>query len=360
MGEVQDAFKRTCFWLSLLWFPILGFSIMSYLGGIIPIAGLILPFSIMVVFAVGTCITVVSSGMLQEDKEKGDAGVVASVLRASTQSMGGRKGSRDDLGQDMSRASSGMSLEPNTYGQGQSFFAETQAASLGVSMPQAAARGASAPQISGPAVDIGRWQVSMDAGSWVDFEEAQQRAFSTALMHGLDKVEYTVAHQRYELIFASQVQRNIRTGKERPVRCVTGDEPPSSAPAPKAEPQPPPRAAPPSSASAFTSPGPEWQVQMDSGKWIDMDAVTNTIINDANSRGDESVFFRTHGQDIELTFASGTQRNTKTGKERPVRQKPRVGGGPGGATSPGAHPMPVGDSTNPPEEDPDGGGRVQM
>jgi len=199
---------------------------------------------------------------------------------------------------------------------------------------------------------LGTWQVEMDHG-WVNFEQAQQSAFSTGLLHDLPKVEFTVAHQRYELVIASQVQRNIRTGKERNVRCAM----PGDSQAPSGRPVANPQAAAPARTpgpSAFDSPADEWQVQMDSGKWHDMDAVTNTIINDASSRGDASVFFRTHGQDIELNFAARTQKNTKTNKERPVRMKPK-----GASTSPGGHPMPAGDSSMP-QDDSDGiGGQLR-
>jgi hypothetical protein len=196
-------------------------------------------------------------------------------------------------------------------------------------------------------------------GHWKDFDEAQQRAFSTAIIHGLDKVEFSVAHQRYEIVFADNVQRNMRTGKTRQVRCIPNESVPS-------ETADEPRVAIAKSAPVRTSskgpaesPGAEWQVQMNSGQWIDMEAVTNTIINDAKSRGDASVFFRTHGQDIELIFNTMTQKNTKTGKERPVRQKPKIGvpqatavrsGGAAGANMAGPHPMPAGDSAHPPED----------
>jgi len=199
---------------------------------------------------------------------------------------------------------------------------------------------------------LGKWQVEMETGNWVDFDAALQKAFSTALTHGLESVPFTVSHQRYDLVFADSVQRNSRTGKERRVRCVSADAAADAARASLLAPSPPARqpaggpgtrapAATTSATAAFSSSMTEWQVQMDSGKWIDFDAVSNAIVNDALGRADAAAYFRSYNQDYELSFAAGTQKNVKTGKERPVRTK-RAGFGDS------APPMPLGDD-NPPD-----------
>jgi len=390
--ECKGALKRTSFWLTLLWLPVIGFSLLGYMGNMMPLAGIVLPIGLLILVAVCTCAVAHFSGMLKEDAAMGDQSVVAGIQRLSTTSLSGRGGSRDDLGQSLPRSGSqlsrdlqggrsGMPIQPSTFGQ--------QAAGVGV--------GARAPSLRAP--DFGRWQCAMDHGNWIDFAEEQQSDFNKALLHGLDKVEFTVAKQRYELIFGTAgsdaVQRNIRSGKERRVRCFKGGD---SSPPPARQLSPPvaaPKvvAAPPARGGSFGSgggsafPRAEWQVQMDSGRWIDMDAVSNTIINDAKSRGSPNALFRTHGQDLELTFATSMQKNTKTGKERPIRMKPggdafgaASAGGLGAATpssagtpatfggplvtpplaepetshpSPGGAPvMPAGDAlTNPPQDD---------
>lgn len=324
---------------------------MGYMANMVAIAGIILPFSLMVLFAIFTCASVHMSGMLKEDRDKGDQGVVGQMMRASTQSISGRpsQSSGTDLTRSISQNSGINAPAAVPLGAG---YGDMHTAALGLSLPATAIRGASVPS-TGPPPNIGIWQVDMDHGRWKDFDEAQQRAFSTAVVHGLDKVEFTLAHQRYELVFAEEVQRNLRTSKTRRIRCATPAEAAQAAAAPPAAAAAAvPRAVP---VSGDLERGSGWQVQMDSGKWVDMEGVVNTIINDAKSRGDASVFFRTHGHDIELSFEGMIQRNTKTNKERPIREKP--GGGPsrGGVPSPAAgsvpNPMPAGDSANPPQDD---------
>lgn len=333
--------KRTCFWLTLLWAPLLTFSVVGYLGGVVPIAGVILPLLLTIGFGGFTCVSVFSSGMLAEDMAKGDGSVVGMMQRASTQSISGGGGSGLNLG----ATNTGGSSNPPARIVG----AAVGAPDAGVGFRVASAQDYN-PE---PSDAFGRWQVEMESGHWVDFDEGQQQTFTTALAHGLAKSEFNVKGQRYELDFGAMVQRNHRTSKERKVRCKQpgeSDEPHPKGPTVGGKPlfagSPGDwdaalkgSAATPANPTSSSSPGAEWQVQMDSGNWIDMDAVSCQIVNDALGRGDAAAFFRSHNQDYELNFTAGTQKNKKTGKERPVRTK-RTG-------APTKTPMPQGDTPPP-------------
>jgi len=288
------------------------------------------------------------------------------MMRASTQSLSQRKepgvGSTDSLEAGSVRMIPAAVLQPApaTFGQMQapsgSGLLNPAAGPVRVVSDFSVSAGSPPPGGANPGADIGKWQVCMDHDNWVDFEGPQQSAFSTGLLHGLEKVEFTVAHQRYELVFADGVQRNVRSGKSRRVRCVgpgqsaaaaTNEPAPAVAKAKAAPPATPPAAAPPAPSAAIV----EWQVQMDTGNWIDMDGVSNAVINDAKERGDASAFFRSHNQDYELSFTAGTQKNVKTNKERPIRLKRNAGGAAaGGAVGGAPPPLPAGDSANPADE----------
>jgi len=339
--------KRTCFWLTLLWAPLLTFSVVGYLGGLVPIAGVILPLLLTMAFGAFTCVSVFSSGMLADDMAKGDASVVGMMQRASTQSISGQGGG------------SSASLGAPPRGPPARIVGAPVDAGAAVGFRVASAQDYNPAQSAPSSSDFGTWQVEMESGHWVDFDQGQQQTFTTAVAHGLAKSEFNVKGQRYELDFGAMVQRNHRTSKERKVRCKQpgqSDEPPLAPP--RGVPPfsgggqigtfqgvPPSRAPPPArvvESTPSSSPGAEWQVQMDSGNWIDMDAVSCQIVNDALGRGDAAAFFRSHGQDYELNFTAGTQKNKKTSKERPVRTK-RTG-------APTKTPMPQGDE-NPPGGD---------
>lgn len=345
----------------MLWIPVIVFTVVGWTGSAIPAAGVILPFGLMALFGACTIFSLFASGAVAEDAAKGDSSMAEHFKRAS--SIGATRGiSGSDVGMSSSAGStaygggtlggSASGTAPTTVG----YAFDQENAAQGLIRPQVHPPSSAAAPAAPADPSFGRWQVQMDHGNWVDFAEEQQGAFTNGMLQGFDKVEFTLHKQRYELVFASgdveAVQRNLRTGKERRVRCnVGGDAPagaaPDAAPVVQAVMVPPPAAvAVTVGAPATASTDDEWQVQMDDGRWIDMIPMSNTIINDAKRRGAASATFRSHGQDLQLTFADRTQRNIKTGKERQVRVKPRDGAAPGGAP-----PMPGGDPTNPPADE---------
>lgn len=286
-----------------------------------------MPVALLILVALITCYVSWASGIFEDTK--GDGGILEVAKRASLTSVSGRtsQGGSRSFSQDLAQAQIAQAPSPMLFGSG---AGDQEGGYLNASAPMAAAAGQSA------ALD-GRWQVDMGNGNWKDFDEAQQRDFNTALVNGLPKVDFTLMSQRYELVFAEQVQRNLRSGKTRRVRCTatlgTGGAEPQAGPPPDA-------GAPATEVAVAAVPGLQWQVQMDSGNWVDMSASDNSKINDAHAKGAACAYFHNRGQDYELNFVAGTQRNTKTGKERPVRSKPTATGPPrmpggdiGGASS---------------------------
>lgn len=272
---------------------------MGWTGGLVASAGIVIPIALLFVLAIVNGYVFWQSGVFEDTK--GDGGLIEQAKRASLTSVSGRnsQGGTRRLSRDLEEAQTRTGLPaPVPIGLG------TQVTPVRSAEPVPAGSG--------------RWQVDMGGGDWKDFEEAHQRDFTTASTNGLPKVEFTLNHQRYELVFAEEVQRNLRSGKTRRVRCFGGDVNPAPSEMP-------------ATTVAATPGGLEWQVQMDSGNWIDMEAAINDKINDATRRGASCAYFHSHKQDYELNFAAGTQRNTKTNKERPVRAKPSTGRPPAGA-----------------------------
>lgn len=311
---------------------------MGYLGHVIAIASIAIPISVLIVVALIEAFVVWQSGLWAEHSK--DGGIVDQAVRASFTS---RTGSRD-----MSAEPSGRSAGGSQNIQDLIRTQSAQSNQGGVPVPVTLGLGASSDNLVNPGASLGRWQVDMD-GTWKDFDEAQQRDFGTAMVNGLDKVVFSLFSQRYELVFSEMVQRNIRTGKTRPVRCYDPSSPPPPPPppaqvaavlsaAPKAAPVPAATVHSSMGSSVTATSGLSWQVQMDSGRWIDMDAPTNAKINDAHGKRAACAYFSLKGQNYELNFAAGTQRNTRTNQERPVRSKP------GASSAPPEQRMPGGDS----------------
>merc|ERR1711974_364585 len=62
------------------------------------------------------------------------------------------------------------------------------------------------------------WQVQMPNGKWEHFGPEEQRIIQAASRNGQPSARFSARGFEYEISFEESVQRNLQTGKERPVR----------------------------------------------------------------------------------------------------------------------------------------------
>mmetsp|Transcript_148705 Transcript_148705/g.277151 ORF Transcript_148705/g.277151 Transcript_148705/m.277151 type:complete len:352 (+) Transcript_148705:40-1095(+) len=341
--EGANAIRSTTFWNSLLCIPVFLFFLAGWLGAGSSMASVLVPLVLLAVFAGCTCFSISKSRALAESasypKDVAEARGSFQAQMQQLQSQGSQMLNRiSDPGPttigtgSLPRANSGGSS-------GNMFQGSGAPVRLRVSDPSAApnpfssygnpgfggfggfAAGAAAAAATGPPGGArgNRWQVEMESGKWVDFDENEQRLFATAKANGLKSVEFSGRGFRYMLDFENFVQRNVTTGKERPVRFLSADGP-VDGPGPTSVPI----SRPPATMVAGT---PVWQVQMgDGGNWVDFEGEPLAAIVRAHAMGSPSALYNLHRQEYEINFTQGVQRNVKTGKERPVRIKPQDAG----------------------------------
>mmetsp|Transcript_96020 Transcript_96020/g.151232 ORF Transcript_96020/g.151232 Transcript_96020/m.151232 type:complete len:179 (+) Transcript_96020:44-580(+) len=85
MGNVL---KVTTFWLCVLWCPIIGVALLTVIANQIAIAGVIIPFILLVLLGISTCIAVALSDLVEDEPGmKGGGGIVGQMAKASTTSI---------------------------------------------------------------------------------------------------------------------------------------------------------------------------------------------------------------------------------------------------------------------------------
>lgn len=70
-----------------------------------------------------------------------------------------------------------------------------------------------------------QWEVSTESGAWMPFDAEANAALDRAKQKGLSACEVRVRSWMYEIDFTQMVQRNRKTRKERPIRCVDATKP---------------------------------------------------------------------------------------------------------------------------------------
>lgn len=65
-----------------------------------------------------------------------------------------------------------------------------------------------------------QWQVNTDGDRWMPYSEEQNEVLERSRLLGLRRCEVRVHSWMYEIDFGMMVQRNRKTRKERPIRCV--------------------------------------------------------------------------------------------------------------------------------------------
>lgn len=70
-----------------------------------------------------------------------------------------------------------------------------------------------------------QWEVSTESGSWLPFDAEANSAMDRARKKGLATCEIRVRNFMYDIDFNHMVQRNRKTRKERPIRCVEATKP---------------------------------------------------------------------------------------------------------------------------------------
>lgn len=130
------------------------------------------------------------------------------------------------------------------------------------------------------------WQVKLENGQWVNYDESNCKIISIATEEGQMKVTLKVSQRLYELDLESLEQMNFTTGTKRPVRRVSTT----------------------------------WQVELDNNNWTNYDDHTNRILDVAKRDGQMKSNVHICGRAYELNFYSLEQMNLMTGKCRPIRQ----------------------------------------
>jgi len=63
------------------------------------------------------------------------------------------------------------------------------------------------------------WEVEVDGGEWSPYDQDSNQALERARLHGRSSCQVKIRNWVYEIDFVELVQRNLKTLKERPVRC---------------------------------------------------------------------------------------------------------------------------------------------
>lgn len=130
------------------------------------------------------------------------------------------------------------------------------------------------------------WQVKLENGQWINYDEFNCKAISTAMADGQVKVSARVGQRRYELDLETLEQTNPKTGMKRPIRRTWAT----------------------------------WQVKLDNDNWTNYDDRTNRILNFAKQEGRKKSNVHIGGRAYELNLDQLEQVNLRTGKSRPIRQ----------------------------------------
>lgn len=319
--EAAQAVRSTCFWNCLLLIPMVGFLLVGWIGGGAAALSVLLPPALAIAALFCVCFTLHGSGALSEASASADP-KPGDLPRSSTGSMSDSVQRVISIGQAVAQTSSGpRNSDPGPVTVGaRSLWQDTLAdparnpttdsnRRASDSAPYGVAGGFGRP-LAGAAGD-GRWEVEMDRDKWVPFDEAEQRLFATARANGLPSVEFSGRGFRYALDFTKMVQRNVATGKERPVRFMPADGGSMTPPPPSSPPEPMPG-------------GEAWQVQMETGGWIDFEGEALFAIQQARANSEPVASFHIRGQHYQVRFDEGVQRNLKTSKQRAVRPKPEI------------------------------------
>lgn len=130
------------------------------------------------------------------------------------------------------------------------------------------------------------WQVKLENGRWVNYNESTCKAIGVAAEEGQIKVAVKVAQRVYELDLESLEQANLTTGTKRPVRMVLST----------------------------------WQVKLDNDNWTNYDDRTVRILNAAKQDSQTRSSVHICGREYELNLDLLEQVNLVTGKRRSIRQ----------------------------------------
>lgn len=148
------------------------------------------------------------------------------------------------------------------------------------------------------------WEVATETNEgWSPFEANTSDVISAAKMQGKSQIEVRLGPKgwAYDIDFIRMVQRNRKTGRERPIRCVKKP--------------------------MLQDTKMRWEVELDEG-WTAFDATISQLISVAKQEGKSVVDVNSAGWTYEINFDSMVQRNRKTGKQRPIRcvEAPAGGG----------------------------------